>query len=203
VALEPVRGEPGDLLERAGFLKWVRGAGNGRELASCAHPALRLTVELDHDVVTAADDQLYRRPHVGEAEGREVRAPPARDDGADIVSELGGGPQRGAGAGTGAEVDATPRHGSQRSGCGPDANAERCQRERSRGLRAAPANGGGLSFDRIGAGSRLFAARAAGRSRRPVRRLRAACRVGHGISHLSARVCRGQLAALRTSGAGE
>ena len=104
VALEPLAGEPRDLLERSGLLEQVGGAGHDRELRRCSQQAPRFAVELEHDLVMAADDQQHRCAHLWQPRGREVWPSAARDDRADLLAQLRGRPQRRAGAGAGAEV---------------------------------------------------------------------------------------------------
>src|SRR5688572_18526827 len=57
VPREPARGEIRHLVERAGFLEEVRGAGDDFELDMGAHLPHRLSIELDHRLVVATDDE--------------------------------------------------------------------------------------------------------------------------------------------------
>ena len=74
-------------------------------------PGAGLPVEVEHDVVGAADDEQRRRPHRRQPGAGEVGAAAAGDHRRDVDAGLGGGPERGPGAGAGAEVarPAVPR----------------------------------------------------------------------------------------------
>ena len=101
---EPVDGEPGDGLERAGLLEQVRGALHDLDPVGADQPLGRAQVELQHLRIARADDQQRRRPHERQPVARQIGTPAPRDDGPHVVAERGRRPQRRAGAGRGPEV---------------------------------------------------------------------------------------------------
>ena len=58
---EPVAGQHRDLLERAGFLEEVGGAGNDGELALSGHHGLGSSIQFQYHVITTSDDQQCGR----------------------------------------------------------------------------------------------------------------------------------------------
>jgi hypothetical protein len=71
---EPVDGEPGDILERAGLLKQMRSSRYDGELALAAHSPLRLAIQLQHGRIRAADDQQHGSDHLSQPRLRQIRA---------------------------------------------------------------------------------------------------------------------------------
>ena len=94
VSLEPRSGQPRDLLERTGLLEQMRRAGYDRQLGGHVQPALGLAVELEHELVPAADDQQHRCAHLCQRVGGQVWTAATRDDRTDLLPELGRGRQR-------------------------------------------------------------------------------------------------------------
>ena len=103
MAREPLRGEPGDLLQLPRLLEEVRRPRHDLQLLLRAHPRISLPVHLPYGVVFSPDDQERRGRDAGQRLTRQVRAPAARDDSSDFWT-LGGRDQRGPGSGAGAEV---------------------------------------------------------------------------------------------------
>jgi hypothetical protein len=89
MALEPCGGEPGHLLKCAVLLEQVRCAGDDRQLRLHPKSVLRVPVELEHDLVAATDDQEHGGSNFGQKWGREVWAAAPRDDGADLIAQVG------------------------------------------------------------------------------------------------------------------
>ena len=94
--LEPIPRVLDYLLERAGFLEKMRGAGHEPEFLLGGQCPQRALIERDHLVIGAANDQQCGRPHtlerrlgeVGSAAAAIVDAGDAREDVDDIASKL-------------------------------------------------------------------------------------------------------------------
>src|SRR5437899_4429112 len=72
---EPFAREHGDLLEGAGLLEQVSRAGDDDELLGPGQRVECLSVEVDDDLVSPADDQEGRLLHPGQPRPRQVRTP--------------------------------------------------------------------------------------------------------------------------------
>ena len=103
VPAEPVAGRIGCGGEGAGLFEEVGCAGDDDEFVGASQSGLGGTVEVEDGRVVAADDEQRRRPHVGEAWPGKVWAAATGDDGGDVGVGFAGRPQRGCGAGAGAE----------------------------------------------------------------------------------------------------
>ena len=98
-------GPPRRRLQGAGLLEQVGGAGDDGELVLAAQLGLRPPVELEHDAVVAADDEQGRCPDRAPGGGPARSGRPPRDTTAAMLGvRFRGRPQRGGGAGAGAEV---------------------------------------------------------------------------------------------------
>ena len=100
---EPVAGQCGGLLERAGLLEQVGGTGHDGQPGLAPHPGLRPPVELQHHGVPATDHQQGRRPYLAQSRRRQIGAAPAADHRGHL-RVVSGGPQRRRRAGAGPEV---------------------------------------------------------------------------------------------------
>ena len=75
-----------DLLQRAGLLEKVAGARNDHKPLLTGESRQRLTIEINHDVIRAADDQQRRRLYFRQNSGRKIRPAAARHDGGYVPS---------------------------------------------------------------------------------------------------------------------
>ena len=93
--MEPVGGQPLDLLECAGFLEEVGRTRNDPHLnVRGLHSRSGFVVEIDHGFVVAADYEQRRRDDLRERWPGQVGASTARDDSANNGGPLGGGNER-------------------------------------------------------------------------------------------------------------
>jgi len=72
---EPVAGEPGGG-ERAWLLDQVGGSGHHDQVILAAQLRLGRTVEAEHGMVVAADDQQRGRPHLPQPWAGKIGRPP-------------------------------------------------------------------------------------------------------------------------------
>src|SRR3954447_5099737 len=79
--LEPVPGELGDPLERAGFFEQVCRVRYDFQALFGVKSTISVAVELENDRIVAAHDEKRRRVHVGQLRPSEVRTASAGDDG--------------------------------------------------------------------------------------------------------------------------
>src|SRR5947209_8046688 len=90
VPFKPLRSQPGDLLQGAGFLEQMTGPGHDHELlAGGAQVIQSLAVQLDDREIAAADQEEGRRFDVWQSVAGEVRPAAARDDRANHWRPLG------------------------------------------------------------------------------------------------------------------
>ena len=101
---EPGPGESGDVVECARLFEQMGGAGDDAQPVRASQPHLGGPVEVDDDVVAAADDQQRGGPDKTQPWAREVGSAAAGHDGRHVVVRVGGGPQGGAGSGARPEV---------------------------------------------------------------------------------------------------
>src|SRR6185312_7959963 len=92
------------LLQRTRFLEQMAGPRDDFEFFLAGQLLQSALVELDDDVVVAADDQKNRGFDACEGVAGEIRAAAAGDDGADALPARSSGDERGSGARAGAEV---------------------------------------------------------------------------------------------------
>ena len=82
--------------------------GESRRVRPRSPPGLaadpRVAVQLEHDLVATADDQQHWCAHLRQPRTGQVWTAPARDHRPDLLTPVRRRPQRGAGAGAGAEV---------------------------------------------------------------------------------------------------
>src|SRR5262245_65688575 len=90
MAVEPVGGQLHDPVERARLLEEMGCTGHDLEMRGPGRTGERLAVQLDHDIVEAADDEEDRGPDGRDQRTNEIRAAAARDDGAHRVGTLRG-----------------------------------------------------------------------------------------------------------------
>src|SRR5208283_5672994 len=100
---EPVAGDFSDALQRSRLLEEMGGAGDDVEARLAAKPTQRPSVELEHFMIEAADDQQRGRFDMRQALGGEVGASAARHDGGDRRRLLRRGDQGRGGSRAGAE----------------------------------------------------------------------------------------------------
>jgi hypothetical protein len=105
VLLEPRGREAGDLFEGARFFEEMRGARHYLQFFPATKLSKRLLIQLDHRLVSPANDQQRRRLNTWERGTRKVGTPAARHDRSYLFSKLGRGNQRG--PGTGARTEET------------------------------------------------------------------------------------------------
>ena len=86
---QPVAGEPGCGGERAGLLEQVGGSRNHDQVILAAQFRLGGTVEAEHCMVVAADDQQRGRPHQPQPRAGQVGAAATRHHGGDVRGGLG------------------------------------------------------------------------------------------------------------------
>lgn len=90
---EPIAGDPSDLLQRSRLLEQVGGAGDDIETRFAAKPPQRPSIEFEHFVIIAADDQKRRRLDVRQRLGGEIGASATRHDCGDSRGLMRGGDQ--------------------------------------------------------------------------------------------------------------
>jgi hypothetical protein len=104
VRREPVGGQCRDPVERTCLLEEMRRPLDHLQRSLTSQLGERLSVQVEHRLVPAPDDEQRGSRHVGERWARQVRAAPSRDHGPDRALSVRRGDQRGGGAGAGAEV---------------------------------------------------------------------------------------------------
>lgn len=114
--LKPLCGESCDLFEGPGLCEEMRSARHNAQGFLALQLGIGRFVELDHHVITAADDEQRWCQHLGEESPGEIRPPAAGDHRTDDLTKPGSGHERSAPACTGTEVpDAHILCASQRS----------------------------------------------------------------------------------------
>ena len=99
MTLKPLRGEMGHLFKRAGLFEQMGCAGNDLHLLFAPESRERLLVEVDHDVIFAANDEQSGGLNRWQGFTGEIGPPAARDNGFDLFAELRGCDERSRGAG--------------------------------------------------------------------------------------------------------
>ena len=87
IKLEPTRGVINHCLEGTRFRKQMAGTRDNFQCLRPAQPGEGLLVELNDDVINAADDQKRRRVYLIEDITGKVRASAARDNRSDLITE--------------------------------------------------------------------------------------------------------------------
>ena len=82
---KPVGGQLRDALQGPGFFEEMSGAGNDFQFHFAVHSSARLFVQLNHDIILAADDEQGGGLHEWQRSAGEIGPAAARDDGADIA----------------------------------------------------------------------------------------------------------------------
>ncbi|KLL09939.1 hypothetical protein BL254_23890 [Protofrankia sp. BMG5.30] len=97
VADEPVAGELRHGLQSAGLGEQMGGSRDDGKLILAPQQGPGLPVELEDEFVVTADDEQGRGAHGRQFRGGQVGPAAAGDDGGDVGTGLGRGPQRGGG----------------------------------------------------------------------------------------------------------
>src|SRR5262245_42088056 len=109
--LEPFFRQARDLVESARLFKEVAGAGNDSQLLRARELLEGLAVEVEHDVILAADDQERRRPDLAKGVSGQIGPAAAGDDGVHHLRMKRRGDQGRAASGAGAEEAQLERPG--------------------------------------------------------------------------------------------
>src|ERR1019366_7457260 len=101
---EPARPQSRHILEGSRLLEKMRGSGNHLEARHPGKPLQRATIEREDKPIVTPDDEQCRRVQARQPGCCQVGTTTARDHGRNGIRRLGGGDERGCGAGAGSKV---------------------------------------------------------------------------------------------------